>query len=423
MSISVNGQSVVPPGFRFHPTEEELLTYYLKKKVASERIDLDVIRDVDLNKLEPWDIQEKCRIGSGPQNDWYFFSHKDKKYPTGTRTNRATAAGFWKATGRDKAIYASGARRIGMRKTLVFYKGRAPHGQKSDWIMHEYRLEAALDADAAGSAAHHPATAAADHPYYTSSLPPALPTAIRGAAGDQATQEQEGWVICRVFKKKNLVHHGQSSGAASVTAAGSKMAAAAAPMESSPSHCSSVTVSDYSNKQQAQAMLQHSASDDALDHILQYMGGGSKQPDTKPALLDHHHHHHVAAAAATTTAACPAPAGGLYGKFMKLPPLEHAGGGGLLPSPPGACEYGAAADASGIADWDALDRLAAYELNGLFDASKNMAAFFDVEPSAAAAATFSSSSSAHASAAVDGDLWSLARSVSALHEDLTMNNF
>jgi len=83
---------------------------------------------------------EKCKIGSTPQNDWYFFSHKDKKYPTGTRTNRATAAGFWKATGRDKIIY-SGFKRIGLRKTLVFYKGRAPHGQKSDWIMHEYRLD------------------------------------------------------------------------------------------------------------------------------------------------------------------------------------------------------------------------------------------------------------------------------------------
>nr|XP_018630295.1 NAC domain-containing protein 76-like isoform X2 [Nicotiana tomentosiformis] len=140
MSISVNGQSQVPPGFRFHPTEEELLQYYLKKKVANEKIDLDVIQEVDLNKLEPWDIQEKCKIGSTPQNDWYFFSHKDKKYPTGTRTNRATAAGFWKATGRDKVIY-SNSRRIGMRKTLVFYKGRAPHGQKSDWIMHEYRLD------------------------------------------------------------------------------------------------------------------------------------------------------------------------------------------------------------------------------------------------------------------------------------------
>lgn len=81
-----------------------------------------------------------CRIGAEEQHEWYFFSHKDKKYPTGTRTNRATAAGFWKATGRDKAIYSKHDL-IGMRKTLVFYKGRAPHGLKSDWIMHEYRLE------------------------------------------------------------------------------------------------------------------------------------------------------------------------------------------------------------------------------------------------------------------------------------------
>lgn len=83
---------------------------------------------------------ELCKIGTEEQNEWYFFSHKDKKYPTGTRTNRATKAGFWKATGRDKAIYSRHSL-IGMRKTLVFYKGRAPNGQKSDWIMHEYRLE------------------------------------------------------------------------------------------------------------------------------------------------------------------------------------------------------------------------------------------------------------------------------------------
>ncbi|KAI4352687.1 hypothetical protein L6164_006912 [Bauhinia variegata] len=171
VSVSINGQSQVPPGFRFHPTEEELLQYYLRKKVAYEKIDLDVIREVDLNKLEPWDIQEKCKIGSTPQNDWYFFSHKDKKYPTGTRTNRATAAGFWKATGRDKIIY-SGFRRIGLRKTLVFYMGRAPHGQKSDWIMHEYRLEDNTRDPIAS-----------------------------GPVGESL--HEEGWVVCRVFKKKN----------------------------------------------------------------------------------------------------------------------------------------------------------------------------------------------------------------------------
>lgn len=171
----MNSFSHVPPGFRFHPTDEELVDYYLRKKVASKRIDLDVIKDVDLYKIEPWDLQgsnysllfiakflfkrrgkvmkpvfkfdfvlfnfvELCKIGSEEQNEWYFFSHKDKKYPTGTRTNRATKAGFWKATGRDKAIYSRHSL-IGMRKTLVFYKGRAPNGQKSDWIMHEYRLE------------------------------------------------------------------------------------------------------------------------------------------------------------------------------------------------------------------------------------------------------------------------------------------
>ncbi|CAL9245457.1 unnamed protein product [Arabidopsis halleri] len=178
MNISVNGQSQVPPGFRFHPTEEELLNYYLRKKISSIKIDLDVIPDVDLNKLEPWDIQEMCKIGTTPQNDWYFFSHKDKKYPTGTRTNRATTVGFWKATGRDKIIYTNGDR-IGMRKTLVFYKGRAPHGQKSDWIMHEYRIDESV--------------------------------LISSSGNDDVTVEtcdviggDEGWVVCRVFKKKSL---------------------------------------------------------------------------------------------------------------------------------------------------------------------------------------------------------------------------
>ncbi|KAF3567501.1 hypothetical protein DY000_02011498 [Brassica cretica] len=132
--------SNIPPGYRFHPTDEELVDYYLKNKVAFPEMQVDVIKDVDLYKIEPWDLQELCGRGAGEKREWYFFSYKDKKYPTGTRTNRATGSGFWKATGRDKAIYSK-QELVGMRKTLVFYKGRAPNGQKSDWIMHEYRLE------------------------------------------------------------------------------------------------------------------------------------------------------------------------------------------------------------------------------------------------------------------------------------------
>ncbi|XP_042519262.1 NAC domain-containing protein 30-like [Macadamia integrifolia] len=161
-------ESCVPPGFRFHPTEEELVGYYLKRKVNSQKIDVDVITEIDLYGIEPWDIKDRCKLGYEEKNEWYFFSHKDKKYPTGTKTNRATVAGFWKATGRDKTVLSKN-RIIGMRKTLVYYNGRAPNGKKTDWIMHEYRLQ----------------------------------------TSEHRSLQEEGWVVCRAFKKQILRHsHG-----------------------------------------------------------------------------------------------------------------------------------------------------------------------------------------------------------------------
>ncbi|KAL3499108.1 hypothetical protein ACH5RR_041840 [Cinchona calisaya] len=332
MNLSVNGQSQVPPGFRFHPTEEELLHYYLRKKVASKKIDLDVIRDVDLNKLEPWDIQERCRIGSTPQNDWYFFSHKDKKYPTGTRTNRATAAGFWKATGRDKVIY-SNSKRIGMRKTLVFYKGRAPHGQKSDWIMHEYRLDDNNNSNDIANA---------------SSL-----------VGEPSPED--GWVVCRVFKKKNYHKAVESSQ-------------------------NSSTSMDSRNLGLNNSI---SGKDGILDKILVYMGRSCKQENGTMSNIfnsdDSIQFINNPSNAALISE-------GLRAKFMHLPGLENQDCTSFE-----ACEKSMISDTiirgmesssctnqldpscnintaitddqqvkvGGLSDWVALDRLVASQLNGL----------------------------------------------------------
>ncbi|XP_058068286.1 NAC domain-containing protein 92 [Magnolia sinica] len=130
-------EETLPPGFRFHPTDEELITYYLTHKISDSSFTGRAIADVDLNKCEPWDLPSKAKMG---EKEWYFFSLRDRKYPTGVRTNRATNAGYWKTTGKDKEIFNSvTSELVGMKKTLVFYRGRAPRGEKTNWVMHEYR--------------------------------------------------------------------------------------------------------------------------------------------------------------------------------------------------------------------------------------------------------------------------------------------
>ncbi len=85
------------------------------------------------------DLSEVAKLNA---TEWYFFSFRDRKYATGFRTNRATTSGYWKATGKDRTVLDPMTREIvGMRKTLVFYRNRAPNGIKTGWIMHEFRLE------------------------------------------------------------------------------------------------------------------------------------------------------------------------------------------------------------------------------------------------------------------------------------------
>ncbi|RWW79127.1 hypothetical protein BHE74_00012606 [Ensete ventricosum] len=132
-------ESTLPPGFRFYPSDEELVCHYLRKKVSNERTCEGTMVEVDLHTREPWELPDVAKLSA---DEWYFFSFRDRKYATGSRANRATRSGYWKATGKDRRISDPRTHAmVGMRKTLVFYRGRAPSGAKTDWVMHEFRLE------------------------------------------------------------------------------------------------------------------------------------------------------------------------------------------------------------------------------------------------------------------------------------------
>uniref|UniRef100_A0A453L5G0 NAC domain-containing protein n=1 Tax=Aegilops tauschii subsp. strangulata TaxID=200361 RepID=A0A453L5G0_AEGTS len=126
-----------PPGFRFSPTDEELVLFFLKRRVAAGRPS-PYIADVDVYKSHPSHLPERSALRTGDKQ-WFFCSRLDRKYPNGSRASRTTADGYWKATGKDRSICNAG-RAVGNKKTLVYHHGRAPRGERTDWVMHEYTI-------------------------------------------------------------------------------------------------------------------------------------------------------------------------------------------------------------------------------------------------------------------------------------------
>ncbi|KAH0980021.1 hypothetical protein GBA52_007198 [Prunus armeniaca] len=135
---------VVLPGFRFYPTEEVLVGYYLKKKIEGKDSNFShIIPEIDVCKHEPCDVPAFFEEPDFPDHEmeWFFFSQPDYKYTNSTRCNRATDQGFYKITGKVREIKARRSKAvIGKKRTLTFYEGRVPKAKKTNWIMHEYYL-------------------------------------------------------------------------------------------------------------------------------------------------------------------------------------------------------------------------------------------------------------------------------------------
>ncbi|MCD7469657.1 hypothetical protein HAX54_008806 [Datura stramonium] len=131
---------------------------------------------IDIYKYDPWDLP-MCSNNNG-EKEWYFYCKRGRKYKNSVRPNRVTGgSGFWKATGIDKPIYGShdhnGKCIIGLKKSLVYYRGSAGKGTKTEWQMHEFRLPSENDKST-------------QHLIHPNTIIP---------------QQPETWTICRILKR------------------------------------------------------------------------------------------------------------------------------------------------------------------------------------------------------------------------------
>ncbi|URE11448.1 No apical meristem (NAM) protein [Musa troglodytarum] len=161
--VTVEEEDVVLPGFRFHPTDEELVGFYLRRKVEKKGFGVEIIKEIDIYKYDPWDLPKVISAG---EKEWYFFCLRGRKYRNSIRPNRVTRSGFWKATGIDRPVCSDTGDCIGLKKSLVYYKGSAGKGIKTEWMMHEFRLPSKNTSNTSLS-----------------------------------MQEAEVWTICRILKK------------------------------------------------------------------------------------------------------------------------------------------------------------------------------------------------------------------------------
>lgn len=113
---------------------------------------------------------ERCR--RDPEQ-CFFFVMRHESEARGGRPNRLTNTGYWKATGSPNFIYSnSNGQKIGQKRTMVFYVGRAPNGKKTEWKMNEYKE---LEASPSDHYHHQPSSSSSSASTSTAAIHDHLP--------------------------------------------------------------------------------------------------------------------------------------------------------------------------------------------------------------------------------------------------------
>ncbi|RZC45523.1 hypothetical protein C5167_038460 [Papaver somniferum] len=121
------------PSAPFSPTTEdiglcwpgELLVMCLERMICGDPIPANVNTEINPYLDLPWLLNVMCT-----DSIWYLHSWDLK----------ASETGYWMEAEEECEIHTDSPT-IGSRSTLQFFSGQAPDGEKTNWMMHAYRIQ------------------------------------------------------------------------------------------------------------------------------------------------------------------------------------------------------------------------------------------------------------------------------------------
>uniref|UniRef100_A0A5B7C6Q7 Putative NAC domain-containing protein 68-like n=1 Tax=Davidia involucrata TaxID=16924 RepID=A0A5B7C6Q7_DAVIN len=137
-----DAETEMPPGYRFSPTDEELVMYYLKNKVFDKPLPADVIRDIDASHI--YSSHPKSIVGNSSwvESERYFFIRRDENFNGESKKAQivGNGIGFWKSVGEEEPIYNSDGDIFAFKITFIYFSGPVSRPKRTHWRLEEYRL-------------------------------------------------------------------------------------------------------------------------------------------------------------------------------------------------------------------------------------------------------------------------------------------
>ncbi|PSR96614.1 Protein FEZ like [Actinidia chinensis var. chinensis] len=139
---------VMPAGYRFVPTDQELVFHYLKKKDSRKPLPAQCIMEMDA--ISFYNQPPMILVGAdlSRKKEWYFFVRGHEYYHGEKKKKQVVGnvSGFWRSIGEEDPIYNSNGAVFAFKIYFTYFSGTLQKAKRTHWSMELYRLPVKCDA-------------------------------------------------------------------------------------------------------------------------------------------------------------------------------------------------------------------------------------------------------------------------------------